>query len=168
MKDAMSGTTLFMIVIFFIVLFTGYLCFSINKSRAFNVKNSIVRIVERYGFGTGITNADSLANISGFTDDIKKELTNVGYRTKGVCNTTIEDNDNPWTAFDVNGRVVTDSSSDPQAVFCVKYVKSAGGTSSNPNNQMHYFKIKAFYHFDLPVLNNSFNMTIEGNTKPMQ
>ena len=89
MRESISGTALFLIVIFFVVLFTGYLCLSINKSRAFAVKNSIVRIIERYG--TGKNSAAALATNpvdgSNFSNDIKEELKNVGYNTTHDCPT---------------------------------------------------------------------------------
>ena len=164
MKESIGGTTLFIIVIFFIVLFTGYLCFSINQSRAFSVKNGIVRIVERYGNMVG--NADDLQNIPGFRTDITNELTNVGYRTVGICNTDNE-NDAGWVAFKTDGTTTNDG----DGVFCIKYVgdnPDPGHNVDSPVQKLHYFKIKTFYHFDLPVFRNMLRMNVEGNTKSMQ
>ena len=47
MREAIGGTWIFQIVIFFILLFTGYMCMSINHSKAFNVKNTIIKEIER-------------------------------------------------------------------------------------------------------------------------
>ena len=44
MREAIGGNWLFNIVIFFVILFTGYLCLSINHTKAFNVKDDIVKI----------------------------------------------------------------------------------------------------------------------------
>ena len=48
MREAIGGTWLFQIVIVFILLFTGYMCLSINHSKAYNVKSEILEIIERY------------------------------------------------------------------------------------------------------------------------
>ena len=170
MKESISGTALFMIVIFFVVIFTGYLCLSINQSRAFSVKNSIVRIVERYGNGINseealITNPESGTK---FTTDVVSELQNVGYRTTGTCNTAT---DTGWIAFNItgSGAGLGLAPGGDEGVFCIKYVSSATGAADHtPNSRLHYFKVKTFYHFDIPVFRNLFRMTVEGNTKSMQ
>ena len=48
MREAIGGAWLMGVVVFFIVLFTSYLALSVNHSRAFNVKNAIVEIIERH------------------------------------------------------------------------------------------------------------------------
>ena len=160
MRDAISGTTLFMIVIFFVILFTGYLCMSINHNKAFAVKNAIVRIVERNGVGL---KADNWSSFTGnvFKNDIQKELSDLSYHTKGKCP------DSTWKGYDVNGN----ESSTP--VFCIAYFQAStntGGNSTgsvNPINSLHYFKVMTFYQFDIPIINYLFNLTVEGTTKSM-
>ena len=48
MREAIGGTWLFQIVIVFILLFTGFLCLSINRSKAFNVKDQIIQTIQSY------------------------------------------------------------------------------------------------------------------------
>lgn len=153
MKDAFGGTALFMIVIFFVVLFTGYLCMSINQSKAFAVKNSLIRILERHGVGK--YTAESVVTAS--KDEIIAELKDVGYRTKGKC-------EGSEVGFNSQGNTTTNN-----PVFCVEYIGPVptGGASQNPNDKLHYFKVRTFYHFDIPGLINLFRWTIEGTTKSM-
>lgn len=159
MRESLSGTALFMIVIFFVVLFTGYLSMSVNQNRAFAVKNAIVRIVERNGIGV---HSESELATAKFSDEIKKELIDVGYRTKGICNARAEDSG--WIGFDSQGKV---DSMGNNSVFCIKYISSSTTSSANPNQTLHYFKVKTFYHFDIPILRRMFGLSIEGTTKPL-
>lgn len=162
MKESISGTTLFMIVIFFIIVFTGYLCFSINQSRAFSVKNGIIRIVERYGIG--IKSPDGVKKLeqnSNFTTAIENELKDIGYRTTGKCNSS---GDTDWYAFNVKGKYENSG----VGAFCIKFIGNASVSNQNPAKNLHYFSIKTFYHFDIPGVSRLLNMTIEGNTKSMQ
>ncbi len=158
MREAISGTTLFMIVIFFVVLFTGYLCMSINQNKAFAVKNAIVRVVERNGVGKADLN--SLINDSKFREEISQELAEIKYHTKGICT---KDSSNPegWVGLDVEGNLSNTPS------FCIAYTHSKDTDKGNPSGNLHYFKIKTFYQFDIPVLRTVFDLAIEGTTKPM-
>ena len=165
MRESISGTALFMIVIFFVVIFTGYLCLSINKSRAFAVKNSIVRIIERYG--TGKTSAADLTVGTDFSNDIREELLNVGYNTTRACPT--DGCDTGWQGFNTQGETSINANA---IVFCVCYVPNGNNTTdprSNPTNKLHYYKVMTFYHFNLPVVGGliPFGLTVEGTTKPM-
>ena len=47
MREAIGGTWLFNLVIFFVLLFAGYMCLSINYSKAFGVKDKIINELER-------------------------------------------------------------------------------------------------------------------------
>ena len=149
-----------MIVIFFVLLFAGYLCLSINQNKAFAVKNAIVRITERHGLG--VNNADGLASQSKWKEEITKELKDVGYNTRGKC-------DDGWTGFNVKGEVRNDN----DVFFCIRAVKSTCDSGcedshSNPNTNLHYFEIKTFYHFNIPIFRTFFNLVVEGTTKPLR
>ena len=167
MKESISGTALFMIVILFVVLFAGYLSLSINQNKAFAVKNAIIRVIERHG--KSVNSAAGLVLEPGFSSEIKKELEEVQYRTNGICNRPSK-GDTGWTGFNSEGEVTFDEKA---VVFCVKAVGADGGllTGSkkgpNPSENLHYFKVKTFYQFDLPVFRALLDLTIEGTTKAM-
>ena len=150
MKSAFGGVGLFMIVIFFIVLFTGYICMSINHTRAFNVKNAVIRIIERHG--TGTKNIDKLA--SDITDDVVAELNEIGYRIESTCK-------EGWYGFEKNNRFVEESS---KALFCIKKIET---TNATLNKSMHYYQVETFYQLDIPIVKTLMRLTIKGDTIPM-
>ena len=130
---------------------------SINQNKAFAVKNASSIIIERNGIGK----SGASAVISAGKSEIQHELETVGYRSKGSC-AKKNNNDFDWVGFNQNG-----DQAEPY-VFCVAEVRSSsGGSASNPSGNLHYYKIKTFYQFDIPVFNNLFQWTIEGTTKAM-
>ena len=82
MREAIGGTWLFNLVIFFVLLFAGYMCLSINYSKAFNVKDKIINEIERNG---GIKNISNTDNTDETINNITSYLSEVGYRTTGSC-----------------------------------------------------------------------------------
>lgn len=74
MREAIGGAWIFTIVIFFIVLFSGYLAVSVNYSKAFKVKNGIINIIEQ---NEGL-NSTAQQEISNYLDGI-------GYYVYGTC-----------------------------------------------------------------------------------
>lgn len=157
MKNAIGGNMLFMLVIFFVLLFAGYLCLSINHSRAFNVKDSIVRIVERYA--NGKKDVMNFADDESFKNEISAILNEAGYALTGDCNT---DGETDWEGFNVAGEL-TDASN---ATFCIRRVLGQSEENSfKQNNRMAYYQIKTFYHLEIPIIKSIFNLTVKGDTK---
>lgn len=144
MKNAFGATLLFQIVIFFVIVFTGYICLSINQAKAFNVKNEILKVVERHA-----PDLDS----GPFKNEIKNIIETQGYRLDGNC----ESLDDGYTGYDRNG----EDTSNGRGSFCVKEISSKVGN----NTSARYYKIVTFYQLDLPVFNSLFNLTTSGETK---
>ena len=80
MREAIGGTAIFQIVIFFILLFTGFMCLSINHSKAFNVKNMIINTLERKE-KIDLSNTENDEAIKEIVSYLKKH----SYRTTGIC-----------------------------------------------------------------------------------
>ena len=148
MKEAIGGNFLFMIVIFFVILFAGYICLSINHTKAFNVKNSLIRIIERNG--SGKESAADLATDLYFSEEVAVELEEIGYRINGEC-----DEDEGWQGFNEQGETI-----DGEGAFCVRKVESDA-------KGMYYYQVKTFYHLELPIIRLLFDLSIKGDTKPM-
>ena len=149
MRNAVGSYILFVIVIFFVVLFSGYICISINKAKAFNTKNEIVKAVERYA-------PDIEPNIlgkSGFSEDIKRIMSEAGYRNDGKC-----EGGKTVQGYTKDGY----SCSDVKCAFCIETttVNSNGSGLSGS-----YYKITTFYHLDLPIISSVFNLKTTGETK---
>lgn len=154
MKEAIGGNWLFMIVIFFVILFAGYMCLSINQTKAFNVKNSLIRILERNG--AGMKKVEDLADDMYFTKEVTEELEEVGYRTNGDCGRLDGDG---WVGFDEQGNL-----SGSNAAFCVRRVNSSGCLICS---YMYYYQVVTFYHLELPLVRYIFDLSVKGDTKPM-
>ena len=76
MKESIGVLSLTNIVILFILVFTGYLCIMLNQTKAYNVKNEIITIIQKHnGLGD-----DALT-------EIKEYMDKVGYRSTGRCDT---------------------------------------------------------------------------------
>lgn len=148
MKNAFGATLLFQIVIFFVVLFTGYICLSINQAKAFNVKNEVVKAVER--------NAPKLDGL-GFTQDLKDIMEKEGYRLEGNCSKLDWNvSEDKIKGYNRNGT----SCSGNNCAICIAEIESkvAGYDAT-------YYKVATFYQLDIPILNSLFNLNAKGETK---
>ena len=154
MREALGGTWLFQIVIVFVFLFTGYVCLSINHSKAFAVKDDIIETIERYN---GIDLA-SVTKVDDNTDNpcisaITDRLKTVSYRTGGNCSKLGKE----WVGFNrMGGR------NDSNATYCIKKEIVSGGGELP---KIAYYKVAVFYQLDLPVLNNFLSFKVIGDTK---
>jgi len=160
-REAIGGTWLFQIVIFFILLFTGYMCLSINHSKAFNVKSEILEIIERHG---GI-------DLNGGMDDeameeIVSNMQENAYRTTGKCPSDIKNADNTiiarYVGFNREGRP---DSNNP--AFCIAKV-DVGADIPAVSGELParaYYRIVVFYQLDLPVFHDLFMFNLKGDTK---
>lgn len=155
MREAIGGSWLFNIVIFFVILFTGYMCLSINHTKAFNVKDDIIKIIEREnGF-------DNLVNISTNHDkeilkSIVATLQEFGYRTENKC--PANDGVLVWVGFDRDGNRDT---SNNKSSFCIREIQS----NSSEMSDAVYYQVVVFYQLDLPIFNNLFRFELKGDTK---
>ncbi len=145
MREAIGGTWIFQIVIFFILLFTGYMCLSINHSKAFNVKNEIIKTIEREE-GIDLNAPESDAAIQ----KIVSYLQSTSYRTTGSC-------PSGYTGYDREGHLSSRSSS-----FCIKKQTARESGELPP---MSYYSIVVFYQLDLPIFRSVFSFRVTGDTK---
>lgn len=141
MKESIGTTYLFQIVIVFVLLFTGYLCLSINYSRSYAVKNSIVHAIEREK-GDNEKSQKLIANY----------LQKVGFRTTGNC-------PNEYIAYDSKGQTQGPGG---KGVYCVQEVVSQEASAQLPRRS--YFRVVVFYKLDLPIFNSVFSFKNYGDT----
>ncbi|MBR1416212.1 MAG: hypothetical protein IJ572_00140 [Bacilli bacterium] len=140
MKQAIGSYWLTGIFITFVILFTSYMCLSINMNKAFKVKNEIINIVQK---NNGL-NSTALASIQDY-------MTKVGYRTTGNCS-------NNEVGFGVSG---TGPSSN-RSVFCIAPVTIP---SDEQFPASEYYQIRVFFSVDLPVVRQLFTFGLKGSTK---
>lgn len=154
MKEAIGGTWLFQIVIVFILLFAGYMCLSINHSKAFTIKSEIIESISRHGKVE--------------EKEIKEILQKASYRTSGSCDKFNSNSEKCydqagketqcWVGYDRDGKETTKSN----ATFCLKKTWANNGNTELP--PMYYYKVRVFYQLDLPVFNSLFSFTVKGDT----
>lgn len=157
MKEAVGSYWLTGIVITFIVLFTGYMCLSINTNKAYKVKNEIINIIQKNnGF-----DENALAQIQDY-------MIKVGYRTTGDCNRNEADLDRDYAGYSISGS----NQDDEHAVFCIRATTTEYETSGDYKDYIKsqfpkstYYQIKVFFAIDLPVVRHFFTFGLKGSTK---
>lgn len=156
MREAIGSYFLTTIFIIFIVLFTGYMCLSINMNKAYKVKNEIINIIQK---NNGLDES-TLAQIQDF-------MTRIGYRTNGNCN----DMEGAY-AFGISGS----STNSNKPVFCAKQMVTEYGFSENDLTKGYskvqfpkaaYYQIKVFFSIDLPIVKEFFTFGLKGSTKKL-
>jgi len=153
MREAIGGAYIFQIVVFFILLFTGFMSLSINYSRAFNVSTEIANIIERNnGFSTRAQG------------EISQYLVDVGYRTKGNCNSN-EDVD--YDGYDLSAEsLIASGDSNKKSTICLKTVKLRE-SDSKEFPETAYYRVKVFFKLDLPIMSSLFEFEIRNSTRQL-
>lgn len=149
MREAIGATWIMSIVIAFIALFSGYLAFSVNYSKAFKVKDGIVDRIEKHN---GVNNAA--------INDINDMMTSVGYSSKGKC--SVYFNDSGLAYIGVTSNVVdSHPSSSSTYNYCIQKINAL-----NTSGQLSaaYYKVYVFFSLSIPILNNSSLLDVSGET----
>ncbi|MCR5787487.1 MAG: hypothetical protein K6G37_00105 [Bacilli bacterium] len=160
MKEAIGGTWLFQIVIVFVFLFAGYICLSINHSKAFAVKDDIIEAIERNnGIDFTVKSGDKT------TKEIVERLKTASYRTGGNCSRLYKNNDDRnqgvWYGYSRDG--VRQDGDNAISTYCVREIDVSNKYSELP--RMVYYQVVVFYQLDLPVLNSIMSFKVSGDTK---
>lgn len=164
MKEALSVTTIFQIVILFILLFTAIMALTINNSNAFGMKDEIISYIEA-------NNGDYLnEDKSGLNEEIVEKLANASYRTTGKC-----EDDKDTKGYSRTGEELT---SNENASICIKTIEATdevdsfleetlgeGMVATDDFVKGTYYQITVFFQLDLPVVKQIYNFQSKGETK---
>lgn len=142
MRESIGGAYLFQIVIVLLLLFTAYLCLSINYTAAYKVTDSINNQIKK----------DQGVNPS----NINKALQEAHYTSSGKCNT---DDDRDWTGFDLQGNQIMNINE--EANYCLKKIKVSAATDELP--AIYYYRVKVFYRIEVPII-SSFNFNVKADS----
>lgn len=165
MKSAVSSTWIYGLVITFILVFAGYLAFTINYSTAFKVKNEMITIIEKHKGMTNsignkvnsiIVSGESVTANVGALQTINLYLLGKAYDVQDTCPT---DHDYKWAGVKVLDTKNASEMIDNPAVEGKKYYYcfySPTGT--------RFYKVRLFYRLDLPVLGDFFTFSVDGTT----
>ncbi len=149
MKEAIGGAFLFNIVIAFILLFTGIMTVTINRTKAFNVKENIVASIEDAG---GIAYEGRF-----LPEELIDIMAQSSYRAVGDCSIIGDD----YTGYDRNGLLSSSESS-----ICIKQVNDhENSLGSGKDSLTCYYSIALFYRLEFPMLRELFQFSIIGETK---
>ena len=154
MREAVGSYFLTTIVITFIVLFTGYMCLSINMNKAYKVKNEVINIIQK---NNGL-NSEAIEQIQDY-------MTKIGYRTSGNCNANVSKYEGKYDGYGISGT----SAKSKNTVFCVRPVQTVY-TATDVTSQfppVEYYQIKVFFGIDLPIVRNLFSFSLQGSTKKL-
>ena len=164
MKEALSVTTIFQIVILFILLFTAIMALTINNSNAFGMKDEIISYIEA-------NNGDYLnEDKSGLNEELVEKLANASYRTTGKCA-----NEEGTKGYSRTGEELT---SNENASICIKTIDATdevdsfleetlgeGMVATSDFVKGTYYQITVFFQLDLPVVKQIYNFQSKGETK---
>ncbi len=147
MRDAIGGTWLMGIVLVFVVLFSSFLAFAVNYSKAFKVKNEIINIIEKSeGYTTQNTDR-TLVDVDSTEGKIKQYLNGIGYNTSSDLEVKCP---NEGTEPIADGN------------YCVTPITDAYGEK---NELKTYYTVTTFVIIEFPFFNGNFNIPISGETK---
>ena len=173
MREAVGGTGLFIIVVAFILLFTGIMSITINHSKAFAVKDDIVQYIEN-------TNGDIYegSDESNLSDDFVSILSNDAYWTTSKCQNTnnVDSEDkNVFVGYSRDGKLL---GSEEPASICIKRTQTDQATyldntigegkySKGDTTRGCYYEVQVFYKLDIPIISSAFSYNVKGQTKAL-
>ena len=176
MRESIGSALLLNIVIVIVGVISAFLISSIAYSKAFKAKNRIIAVIDEY---------DGVCDFANYTDEcankINDELKNMGYSSNISAECHISD----YNKY-VVGDVASDDDSDKAAVREVKaeYLGDSGlkycvykfilcdvtrvtglRQCDDSSNESHYYKVKTFMHFDIPVIGRFLEFPVTGDTR---
>ncbi len=146
MRETIGSTWIFMLVITFTLIFSGFLVLTLSYSKAYKMKNEMTSIIEKY---EGLTDQSQTI--------INDYLNNSNYRTKGKC--VISDIDTQvFGSSSLTGALeeIGSENKDKMFYYCISYRKNNLGRI--------VFKVTLFYDFNLPILGQLARFEIKGET----
>ena len=154
MKESMSATWEFQIIIIFILIFVSYLTVSVSYYKVFKAKNDVISIIERKeGLTAGPTGAIGIIN---------NYLISNGYSAKGHC-TAGSYGANSLDTTDNSGFTYVLDGDNSKYYYCVKkttnYYEGKLGRS--------YYDVNLFFSLNLPVIGDIIDFGAKGTTIEM-
>ena len=147
MRESIGGAWLFGIVIVFIFFFSAFLAYSISYTRAFNVKNEIINLIEH---NEGYTAYDGEINgVKSVQERAKDIMTDMGYDISTASNIECDIGQNE------DGFCLVKYCSDPDPSDPSKFLGESGT----------YYKVTTFIPLTLPIINIVIKIPISGETR---
>lgn len=151
MKESMGGTWLLGMVALFIVLFSAFLAYSINYTKAFRAKNGIIDLIEQNeGFTFSLKDGSGTSTEEKAYELIKSMGYDFGTQDQ---NNVVCDND----------KTITDSTklneSYKDGGYCVYHICNSDGS--------YRYKVVTYVIMKFPIINFGISVPIKGETKTL-
>lgn len=151
MKEAIGGTWIFGLVIFFIAFFTAFISISLNYSKCYKLKDEIIATIQR---NNGVSDAT--------LREINRYMGSIGYRSTGNClSKTKAEACLSGFNYATNSDTIVPTSNLEHANYCIAKRKSP---PSPDGFDTAYYYVKVFFKFDLPLIRNIFGLSIDGES----
>lgn len=184
MRESIGATWIFGIVIVFVTIFTGYLAFSINFSKAFAMKDEIIDVLEKYnGPGDKIHDIKTCPDMSGVSAtpalcEIYKYMLEINYNARGSCYKIADylydhaaSSHSKWlmgvthAAPSVYAENVTSFEDDIYNYCLFREDQTFTGTDSQANINFSTYRVIVFFSVNISVLSLFANYYVSGETK---
>ena len=162
MRESIGTAWIMTIVITFIVLFSGYLAFSINYSKSFRVKDGIIERIHKHN---GFESDGSTLK------DIDDYIAQINYNAKGDCLKSCKEMGDSAQCAGVNGtqfeRIdVSSTKKNATYNYCIFKVKNKvvgePGKTSDPSTA--YYKVVVFFSLQIGNISLFSNFRTPGET----
>ena len=152
MRESIGILSLTNIVIFFILVFTGYLCITLNQTKAYNVKNQVISIIQKNG---GI-NQEAII-------EIQEYMSEVGYRSTGKCDSEDISSVTNYAITQREGLQINGQ----KGMICIARhnINDNLPDTTGQFPKAAYYDIKVFFALDMPIINSVFNFNLKGSTR---
>lgn len=152
MRESIGILSLTNIVIFFILVFTGYLCITLNQTKAYNVKNQVISIIQKNG---GI-NQEAVT-------EIQEYMSEVGYRSTGKCDSEDISSVTNYAITQREGLQINGQ----KGMICIARhnINDNLPDTTGQFPKAAYYDIKVFFALDMPIINSVFNFNLKGSTR---
>lgn len=177
MRESVGAAWIMSVCLSFIMLFTAYIAISVNYSRAFQVKNHIISMIEE---NEGVK--DTAGGDIEFKKKLMTYLSSVNQNSTGTCPDKIKDGDTTWVEVQdsrinrVTNRTISTTSNTNSDVFnnaanvgdkCIAAIyKVASDTKENNPTCANYakYRVIVFFDIDLPIVNTFGSIRVTGDT----
>lgn len=144
MRESIGGTWLLGFVVLFIVLFSAYLAYSINYTKAFKTKNFIINTIEENeGFKTSTSDMNTMS-VEELTNSRITEEKIFGYLTENGYKTSLDESK------------CANLGSYRQGGYCIMKIYTDNGA---------YYKVTTFITIEVPLIWQKFTIPIKGETR---
>ena len=152
MRDAIGGSMLLYIVIFFVSVVMLFFISILSYAKAYRVKNRIINIVEGYNFPDDFNEEKRKELI----ELIDTDMTNIGYNT--VHNKNCQ-NDSNYGANCNDINVIANNGGVYDYCLCRINV------SQDDEKRGYYYEVITYTQFNFPIINQVISSSVHGETK---